>query len=133
VSLVVDASVVFKWVVGEAGSDRAIALRDEGDLIAPSQLVSEVGNALWKAVRRREVAASDAIPALCSVLRAFDGLVPNEQLHERALALAVELNHPIYDCFYLALAERERVALVSADERLLRVAKRVKGIEGRAL
>jgi predicted nucleic acid-binding protein len=133
VSLVVDASVAFKWVVGEPGSERAIALRNESSLIAPAQLISEVGNALWKAVRRREVAASDAVPALRSILRVFDGLVPNEQLHERALKLAVDLNHPIYGCFYLALAERERAALVSADERLLRAAKKVKGIEVRAL
>lgn len=132
-SLVVDASVVVKWVVGESGSDRASALRDESDLIAPSQLVSEVGNALWKAVRRRDVAASDAIPALRSVLRAFDALVPNEQLHERALALAIELDHPIYDCFYLALAERERAPLISADKRLIAAAKKAKGIEVRAL
>jgi predicted nucleic acid-binding protein len=95
--------------------------------------VSEIGNALWKAVRRREVAGSDAIPAYRLVLRAFNMLVPNDLLHERALALAIELNHPISDCFYLALAERERATLISADGRLLRVAKKAKGIEVRAL
>ena len=33
--------------------------------------------------------------------------------------MALELGHPVYDCFYLALAERRRTQLVTADSRLL--------------
>jgi predicted nucleic acid-binding protein len=40
----------------------------------------------------------------------------------RALAMARRLAHPVDDCVYLALAERERAALVTADERLPRAA-----------
>jgi predicted nucleic acid-binding protein len=43
------------------------------------------------------------------------------------------LNHPIYACFYLALAERERAPLVCADKKMIKKAKRLKGIEIRAL
>ena len=35
------------------------------------------------------------------------------------VALARELDHPVYDCFYLALAEREGVQLLTADARLI--------------
>jgi len=35
------------------------------------------------------------------------------------MALALELDHPVYDCFYLALAELERNSMVTADQRLL--------------
>jgi predicted nucleic acid-binding protein len=34
--------------------------------------------------------------------------------------LARCLDHPVYDCVYLALAEREHPALVTADQRRLR-------------
>ena len=34
--------------------------------------------------------------------------------------LARRLGHPVYDCVYLALAEREDAAFVTADQRLLR-------------
>jgi predicted nucleic acid-binding protein len=54
-------------------------------------------------------------------------------LHARALKIAIALKHPIYDCFYLALAERERAPLISADKKLIAAAKRAKGIEVRAL
>lgn len=125
-TIVVDASVVTKWVLNEDGSDRANALRNEDGLIAPSLVASEVGNALWKAVGRGDMVQADAIAALRSVLRPFSLLVPNEDLSVRALEFAIDLNHPIYDCFYLALAEREGVTLVSADAPLVAKAKKAK-------
>ena len=108
-------------------------MRNESGLIAPSLLAAEVGNAFYKAVRRGDIVRADAIAAIRSVLRPFDHLVPNEDLHTRALELSLDLTHPIYDCFYLALAERERCALVSADARLLAQAKKMKGLEIRPL
>lgn len=63
----------------------------------------------------------------------FERLVPLGDLAGRATEIAIELNHPIYDCFYLALAERERAPIVSADAKLLGAAKKMKGIEGRKL
>ena len=96
-------------------------------------VASEIGSALWKAVRRGAVARADALVAIEEALLPFELLVPDEELRSRALAIAVDLNHPIYNCFYLALAERERAPLISADKRLLTAAKKVKGIEARAL
>jgi predicted nucleic acid-binding protein len=42
-----------------------------------------------------------------------------------ALALATHLDHPLYDCLYLVLARREVASLLSADRRLLELAKKV--------
>ncbi len=44
----------------------------------------------------------------------------NEVLELRALELALELRHPVYDCVYLALAERLDRKLITADRRFLR-------------
>jgi len=54
------------------------------------------------------------------VAKAFEELVPTSVLKDHALAIAIELRHPAYDCFYLALAERSTPLLVTADERLIR-------------
>ena len=41
------------------------------------------------------------------------------RLWRRLVAQAArQLDHPVYDCFYLALADREGVPLVTADTRL---------------
>lgn len=133
-TLVVDASVAVQWALNEAGTTRALALRHEEGLIAPSLIATEIGNALWKAVRRGHVARAEALDTMAAILIPFDALVPVEDLRSRALEIALELDHPIYDCFYLALAERERCPLVTADKRLLAAAdKKLKVAEVRAL
>jgi len=132
-TVVVDASVAARWVLDEPGSERALALQNHDTLIAPSLIASEIGNALWKAVRRGDVAGADALAAISAILVPFEALIPVEELRARALEIAIELHHPIYDCFYLALAERERCPLVTADERLLKAVRKFKGVEVRAL
>ena len=46
--------------------------------------------------------------------------MPTAPLRNRALALAMKLDHPAYDCFYLALAETEQVQMVTTDEHFIR-------------
>ncbi len=45
--------------------------------------------------------------------------MPGLRLAARSLALAADLDHPVYDCLYLALAELREASLVTADQRLL--------------
>jgi predicted nucleic acid-binding protein len=133
-TLVVDASVAAKWVLPEDGADRAAALHGETDsFLAPSLIYAEIGNAIWKRATWYELSTTDALRALESAIGLFTVLVPMAELAARATEIAIELRHPINDCFYLALAERERAPLVSADKRLIAAAKRVKGIEVRVL
>lgn len=132
-TLVVDASVAVLWTLDQQGSERAAVLAKQESMIAPSLIAAEIGNAIWKAVRRGDLPRTEAHTAVEIALGPFNDLTPVEELCGRALELAIELNHPIYDCFYLALAERERVPLVSADERLVAKTKKLKGIEVRAL
>lgn len=51
--LCIDASVAIKWVIDEAGTREALALRNNA-LIAPDLLISECANVLWKKVQRME-------------------------------------------------------------------------------
>ena len=53
------------------------------------------------------------------VAAAFATLYGSAHLAPRAAAIALELDHPVYDCFYLALSEAQNAALVSADRRLI--------------
>ena len=50
---------------------------------------------------------------------AFDGLIPLAALAQRAVVISRLLNHPVYDCFYLALAEERSAKLMTADQSLL--------------
>jgi predicted nucleic acid-binding protein len=104
-TLVVDPSVAAKWVLEEDGSDRAVALRDVADdLIAPSLIAAEIGNALRKRAMRNAVSARDAVRALRGAISLFARLIPPTELTSRSTELAIELRHPIYD--FLSHSER---------------------------
>lgn len=118
---VADASVAFKWFIPESGSDAALALLDGDDPIwAPDLILVEVSNALW--VRLRQVTDGRKIvaAALDRLGAAITSLEPARELVARAQQIAFEIEHPVYDCVYLALAERENLYLITADARLLR-------------
>lgn len=123
-SLVVDASIAVKWVVEEEGTEEALSLRRKAKLIAPDLLAAECSNILWKKVRRGELAKDEALLAARLLQNADLELLPTRPLLESATRLAVELDHPAYDCVYLALALAKGCNFVTADERLLRKLER---------
>ena len=132
-TLVIDASVAVKWVLPEEGAERAIAIHDRPDeLIAPTLIAAEIGSAMRKHVAAKHLSKSEALNAARAAASLIDRMVPIPELAPRALEMSIEFKHPIYDCFYIALAERERAPLISADKPLIAVAKRA-GIEVRIL
>jgi predicted nucleic acid-binding protein len=133
-NLIVDASVAVKWFFQEPDSPSAFLLREQDyDFIAPELVIAEIGNAAWKKRMRNQIDATEAVFVVRRIPLLFSSLVPSIELAEAAMHLSATLLHPIYDCFYLALAERERAPIVSADAKLLGAAKKMKGIEGRKL
>jgi predicted nucleic acid-binding protein len=82
--LVVDASVVVKWVVDEPGTPQALALRRHR-LYAPDLLAAECANVPWKKVRRNELTESEALFATRLLQRAAVELMPMRALLEPGL------------------------------------------------
>ena len=124
----VDASVAVQWFAREPGSEASAALVEGNQpLVAPDIMPLEVANALWRKVRHGDVPAADLQPAVTRILASDITLVPALTLLERAVRLAVEINHPVYDCVYLVLAEERGAPLASIDERL-RAAARARGL-----
>lgn len=118
-SLVIDASVAVKWVVEEEGTKEALALHDRA-LAAPDLLIAECANILWKKVRRNELSEQEAVFAAGLLARADIELMAMRPYLEAAVRIAVALDHPAYDCIYIALAEAEGLRFVTADTSLLR-------------
>ena len=114
---VVDASVAAKWLAPEPDSPLAEALLDD-ELIAPDLLFAEVGNILWKKQLRGEMDAAATQIGARWLLQVPLQVHDSAGLLADALALALQLHHPAYDCFYLALARRVDAPLVTADRRL---------------
>ena len=121
----VDAGILIKLVVEEAGSGLADALweswiQNDVQVIAPVLLRYEVTAVLGKKVYRKLLSEAIASAALSAVLN-LEGIefVNSLALHLRAWEMAYRLNLPtVYDAHYLALAEMRRCEFWTADERL---------------
>ena len=119
-TLVVDASVALKWFVAEPDSVTALAVLSLGEtLIAPDLVVAELCNAAWRLWRLREMTLDQVAIVAGRGSSAFAETVPLGALAAKAVDIAVGLDHPVYDCFYLALAESRAARLVTADRRLV--------------
>ena len=119
-TLVIDASIAIKWVIEEEGTSQALTLRRTARLLAPELLVAECANILWKKARRNELSREEALLAARLLQTAAIELVPTRSLLAAATRIAIELDHPAYDCLYLALAIENDCPFVTADERFLR-------------
>jgi predicted nucleic acid-binding protein len=121
-TLIIDASVALKWFLGdEPHAATARALLETGEpLLAPDLIIAEVCNAAWLGVRADRLSQTQAELIARSLPSLFQILVQGATLAERAVVIAGQLGHPVYDCFYLALAEARGLIFVTADTRLLR-------------
>lgn len=121
-TLIIDASVALKWFLDDdephAAEARAILASGES-LIAPDLVIAETCNAAWRGVRAGRLSQTQAQGISRSLPGLFETLVNGSALAESGIAIAIELDHSVYDCFYLALAGARDALLVTADTRLL--------------
>ncbi|HET7206448.1 MAG TPA: type II toxin-antitoxin system VapC family toxin [Terriglobales bacterium] len=124
--VVIDASVAMKWTfpeINEQLTSEAVDLLQKyvfGALriIVPDIFWAEVGNVLWKGVRRERWSRDAArIAATATRSRAFPTVSSSELLHD-ALEIAINHDRSVYDSLYLALAVQANCDLITADERL---------------
>lgn len=123
--IVVDASVALKLVTPEAGTAEAQALLERSEeRIAPNWMLVEAAGGLANKVRRKELDPARARAALAALPSFIDRFVPAETLLGRAMSLAAELDHPLYDCLYLLIAMAEDGVVITADDGLVAAARR---------
>lgn len=118
-SCVIDASVAVKWFVKEHyGASAMRLLYAQRTMLAPDLILAEVGNAMWRKWRMGFVSEAQVGRVHRTMSFLFAELTPLQQLSEEASRLSLYLDHPIYDCIYVALARRQRLPMVSFDDRL---------------
>jgi predicted nucleic acid-binding protein len=132
--LIVDASVAVRWFVPALAWQSATALLSTDDTFsAPELILAEAANAFWKSSRAGCMMPAEMQRAVTQLPSFFEELAPLRVLADEAVELSLGLNHPVYDCFYLALARRERAPLVTADKRLAAAAQALPDVEVRLL
>lgn len=125
--LVVDASVVFKWLIPDSAEEDVPAAKKllvdhmEGrvGIAVPALLYYEVGNILLYGRSRPSIEeAEEALSDLYSIPLAV--ITPDGDAAEATLRLASQYGISYYDAAYVALAEAMDCPLITADRRLVR-------------
>ena len=117
-TVVVDASVVLKWFVPEAGSDAATRLlASEDRLAAPDLLFAEIANAIWKKVLRGQLTRAESQLLVSDIENIAVDTTPCRALANDAHAIALITSRSVYDSMYVALALRLDTRVTTADER----------------
>jgi predicted nucleic acid-binding protein len=122
---VLDSSVAFKWVVAEADADKALRLRDDfqkaiHEMLAPDVFTAELAHALTRAERQGRLTAGEALALWTDVMTTPPQFFPSLPLTPRAIEISSQMRVGIYDCLYVALAEREKCDLIAADDKLIK-------------
>lgn len=116
--LVVDASVVVKWLMPEVHGEYArLLLEGKREYLAPDLIWSEVGNAVWKKSRRQEITFDEAREILSRFKKISIETSTTQLLLDVGLELADRIGAGFYDCLYLALALMNRIPFVTADRK----------------
>lgn len=116
---VIDASIAFKWLVWEEGSDEAIKLLENLSLFhAPDIFLMEMDAILTRKVRKREIKLTEATEKR-KLIRNFPYLLTAyDKIEEFTFRLATEFSITLYDASYLATAVETEAILYTADRRL---------------
>ena len=122
---VVDASIVVDWLApgvdptGPAGRLLTRLAKNEAPLLAPRLLFEETANALVSGIRRRRWTGAQADTAFLLLRQLPVRVVDQPSDLDRAWELSRRFDeHPVYDLIYVAVAERLREQLITADAAL---------------
>ena len=130
-TVIVDTSIVIKWVLYEPDSPVAQSLLTEWinreiEIRAPALLAYEITNSLYQKIRKGEITHEQADKALTRALKSdlvldFSG---GMVLSPKAMEFADRFHLPaVYDAYFLALAERRGCELWTADTRMWRAVR----------
>jgi predicted nucleic acid-binding protein len=119
-NLVIDTSVIIAVLTSEPERGRLVDLTAGADLIAPTSVHWEVGNALAAMFKRGRIERRQ----IRQVLKAYER-IPIRYVDIPlidALELAMEYGLYAYDAYVLACAMGQRCRLISLDKGLVRAA-----------
>lgn len=121
--LVVDSSVVAKWILPEADSAKAhqliVQTSASGERLIVLDLVfPEVANAIWKRHRQQLINLSESRELLEALVRSPVAVEPAVSLLAFAFEIAAKYDRAIYDSLFVALAQQQGLPGITADEPL---------------
>jgi predicted nucleic acid-binding protein len=114
--IIIDTSVVIAILFNEKSKQKLVTQTVEATLIAPFSLHWEIGNAISAMLKRKRIKLSEAAAAINQYneipIRFIDVSL------SKSLEIAVQYNTYAYDAYFLAAAKKNKLSLLSLDQKL---------------
>jgi len=123
-NIVVDTSIIIAVVTNEECKPQIVSLTRNADLLAPSSLTWEIGNAFSAMFKRQRITLEQSRTALDAFRKIPIRLVDVDL--EKTLKVAKELDIYAYDAYFIVCAQKHQCQLISLDSDLLDAAERAK-------
>lgn len=122
--IVIDASIIIAVIANESSKPAIIQATKNVDLIAPTSVHWEIGNAFSAMFKRNRLTLDEVLEAIKMYKQIPIRYVEVEL--EEVLRIAHQLNIYAYDAYLIRCAQKYNAPLFSLDERLLRLTETLK-------
>nr|QNO56441.1 ribonuclease VapC3 [Methanosarcinales archaeon ANME-1 ERB7] len=130
--VILDSSVIAAIFFKEDSSEKAEMAAENYKLITVDLAIAEVANVAWKRVMFFDESKEIALKALRKSTNFINGaceVIRTQKLLEDAFAIAIEDKITIYDSFFIAASEREKVPLLTTDGKLYEKVKSKRNVK----
>ena len=117
--ILLDASVIMSIILNEPNRNKVIDLTENATLLSPEVISFEIGNALINLFRKRKITEEEMFEAY----RNFVSIPIRSIKVDVAKALKIACKYKIYayDAYYLEVAHRLKLPLITFDELMKKV------------
>ena len=116
--ILLDASAIMAVILNEPNRDKVIALTENAALLSPEVISFEIGNALINLFRKRKITEEELLVAYSNY-----AAIPIRSVRvniEKALKIACRYSIYAYDAYYLEIANRLKLPLITFDDSMRR-------------
>ena len=118
-NVLLDASAILAIILNEPNRDIAVKLTKGAMILAPEVISFEIGNALVNLYRKKKIAADELLEAYKNFT--FISLRIIKTDIAEALKIACRYNIYAYDAYYLEIARRLNLPLITFDGPMKKV------------
>jgi len=122
--MILDASAIMAIILNEPNRDKVINLTENATLLSPEAISFEIGNALLNLFKMRKITEEDVLGAYRNYTS-----IPIRSIKvdiEKALRIACKYNIYAYDAYYLEIASRLKLPLITFDGAMKKVGLNLK-------
>ncbi|MDR0784562.1 MAG: type II toxin-antitoxin system VapC family toxin [Treponema sp.] len=120
-NIIMDASAIITMVIDEPEKNLIINLTKDVELFSPEMISFEIGNALTR-LKRRQILNDEEIIKAYNVYKEIPVRLVEVNI-ENALKIACQYNIYAYDAYYLEVAFRLRLPLLTLDKLMKNIAR----------